>query len=34
MVDYTKNTDSGDGDDAAITIWQEQDDANILNYDK
>lgn len=32
MIDYTKNTGGGDGEDAAITIWQEREDADILNY--
>ena len=27
MVGYTKNTGGGDIDDAAITIWQEREDA-------
>ena len=34
MVGYTKNTGDDNGDDAAINIWQEWEDADILNYDK
>ena len=34
MSDYTKNTGGGDGDDAAITIWQEREETDILNYDR
>ena len=34
MVAYTKNTGGGDGDDTAVMIWQEREDADILNYDR
>ena len=34
MTDYTKNTGGGDGDDAAIVIWEEREEADIVNYDR
>ena len=34
MEDYTKNTGGGDGDDATVMIWQEQEDADLLNFDR
>ena len=34
MVDYTKNTGGGDGDDAAIAIWEEREEVDIVNYDR
>ena len=33
MSDYTKNTGGGDGDDAAVVVWNEQDEVEIVNYD-
>ena len=33
MSDYTKNTGGGDSDDAAIVVWKELDEVEIVNYD-
>ena len=34
MEDYTKNTGGGDGDEALYVVWQEREDAAIVNYDR
>jgi len=34
MGDYTKNTGGGSGDAAAIVTWQEQEETDILNFNR
>ena len=33
MRNYTENTGGSDGDNAAIVVWKEQDEVEILNHD-
>ena len=33
MINCTKNTGGGDGDDAAIVVQKERDEIEIVNYD-
>ena len=34
MVDYSKNTGGGSGDESEIVIWQDRDEVSFVNYDE
>ena len=34
MVDYSKNTGGGSGDESEIVIWQNRDEVSFVNYDR